>query len=268
MNIIKKIILTNVIAVSALGTSGIAVSPAFAQTTPPPFDEALLRFRQAREEFRGRREEVQGTASGDARRGEREARLRDSRRDFLERAIWLLQRREYDLRQRVIDNRRIYQQNADGIAGDADAYILRLRDFLSRAGAATTDAQYQQIAAELKEENKKHVEVIHKRILLSHLNRFTTVDLERTVFHSNRIGTIIAEMKVAGRDVSAIEPLHADAVSKLASIKAQAVELQHTIEKQEMTQELFVSSRQKLTDMNAQMRAVYEIFLLIARKGI
>lgn len=266
MNIIKKIILTNVIAVSALGASGIAVSPAFAQTTPPPFDEALLQFRQAREAFMDRRRERQEAAPGDV--VVREEALRDSRRAFLQRTIRFLQRRQYDLRQRVIDNRRMYQQNADEIAGDADAHILRLRDFLSRVDGAASDAQYQQLATELRAESIKHSEIIHKRILLTHLNRFVAVDLERAVFHSNRIGTVIAELKAAGRDVSAIEPLHADAVSKLASIKAQAVELQHTIETQEMTQELFVSFRHKISDMQGQVRAVYDIFLLIARKGI
>lgn len=266
MNIIKKIILTNVIAVSALGASGIAVSPAFAQTAPPPFDEALLQFRQAREAFMDRRRERQEAAPGDV--VAREETLRASRRAFLRRTISFLQRREYDLRQRVIDNRRIYQQHADGIAGDADAHILRLRDFLSRIDGAASDAQYQQLAAELRAESIQHSEIIHKRILLTHLNRFVAVDLERVVFHSNRIGTVIAELKAAGRDVSAVEPLYADAVSKLASIKAQAVELQHTVETQPMTHELFASSRQKIIDMQGQARAVYEIFLVIARKGI
>ena len=264
MHTIQKRFYKNLIAVSVLAGVGMSAgaASALAQSTPPPFDEALVRFRQVRAEFDKRRTEVQTARPED--RVQAEGRLRGVRREHLQRMLDLLERRELDLRQRVVDNRRIYSARVERIRAEADEEIKRLREFRARAGINKTEAELQTIAAELRARHRAHAEETRKEVLLAHIERFGG-DIERAEVTSRRIGAKIAELERAGKDVSALKQLHADAEAKLASVKSQLAELSTMVRTQDMTSEFFTTVRQKMNALKAEMRSVYDLFMGIAR---
>ncbi len=270
MNTIKKLILVNLIAV--FGILGMAsISPVSAQTTETSapatsFQDALTKFREAREQFRQSQEEVKTSREG--RGAAREQKLLERRKIHLMRIADTLIKRSEEVKNRVMKNKIIYGDLESSIIAEIDADIVKLNEFKVRVTEAQTAKELKNLAEGLRSHRKDVQQVkIRRLLLLAHIGRFEKAVLNNAEARSARIAAKLTELKNAGKDVSALETLLADANAKIASAKDQLAQLKNEVNQQELSEIKLAEIRTKLNEIRNQIKDVYDIFRQIATQG-
>lgn len=264
MNTIKKLATAHLISAGVImGIAG--VFPVLAQTMPPSREEALQRMRQSQTELEQRRERWQTARVEDRDRRRRE--YRDERLEHARRIIDLLMRREYDIRQRVIDNRRIYLQHEEAIRFEADEELLLLRQYMTRLEAAREDdGQFLTIIGEIRARQERHNIEVRKRVLIAHIEGYNQ-RIPRTLdTTSQRLTTLLNQLEQEGRNVADLKKDLADANAKIALVKSALVTLQHTVETQPVTPEMLVLVRTEMQSIQANVDEVYVLFRKITQQ--
>ena len=263
MNTIKKVIIVNSIVVFCL----FRISSAFAQIlASPSFEDELRSFRNERKELQQLREQGRN-AGGNERKKLKQVLLEPQRLHLLRIADIFIKRGE-NIKNRIMNNKRVYRDVESSLIAQIDDEALKLKELKMRVSKAKTAQELTRLARELKAHRKDVAKGnILRSLILINIAHFENTVIKKAEERSAMIANKVGELKNAGKAVGPLEELLIKANTTIALTKTKLTTLKDQLQKEEIVEEKLVQIKKGLSEIKGEIESAYDMFLQIASKG-
>ena len=211
------------------------------------YENQLVRFRQARENFRGNRENLQ------------------AREHILVEVIGAFIRNAELQKQRVARFAVIDKDLQAALIAELDANIAKLKEFQAKAGAATTREELTAIALELRQyQTSTSYGKIRKLMLLAAVGVYEHRALAAASARADGIAAALQNLP-QGKDIAELQTQLAGAQAQIKSATDKLDQLKSKILNQDINDTLLSEVRVELQAIQTQIRGVYTTFHDIAQ---